>query len=128
MEVNVLAVPSNLPKERATLAMQAIRWMTSPRSMRSQVRNGFPVAPRFSVSSDPEMSATSPIVGFVDQLAKRGLLRNAMRPQTPVYTRIEEALGDEIHRALSGAVGDEAALARAQTRLQLLIAAEAGVT
>jgi multiple sugar transport system substrate-binding protein len=123
----VLAVPSNLPKARAALAMQALRWMTSPRSMRSQVRNGFPVAPRFSVSSDPEMTATSPIVGFVDQLAKRGVLRNAMRPQTPVYTRIEEVLGDEIHRALSGAVTDEAALAHAQARLQLLIAAEARV-
>ena len=121
----VLAVPSNLPKERAKLAAQAIKWMTSPGSMRSQVRNGFPVAPRFSVSSDPEMSATSPIVGFVDRLAKQGLLRNSMRPLTPVYTRIEEGLGEEVHLALSGTVSDETALPRAQARVASLLEAVA---
>jgi multiple sugar transport system substrate-binding protein len=119
----LLAVPSNLPKERAALALQAIRWMTSSNSMRTQVRNGFPVAPRFSVNSDPEMSATSPIVGFVDRLAGQGLLTNAMRPLTPVYTRIEEALGEEIHDALTGAVPDERALERAQTRIAGLLEA-----
>lgn len=117
----VLAVPSNLPKERARLAIQAIKWMTSSTSMRSQVRNGFPVAPRFSVSSDPEMNATSPIVGFVDRLARQGLLRSTMRPLTPVYTRIEDVLGEQIHLALSGAVADEVALARAQVEVQRLL-------
>jgi multiple sugar transport system substrate-binding protein len=122
----LLAVPSNLPKERAALALQAIQWMTSSNSMRTQVRNGFPVAPRFSVSSDPEMSATSPIVGFVDRLAKQGLLTNAMRPLTPVYTRIEEALGEEIHDALTGVVTDEQALTRAQARIASLLDAVGG--
>jgi multiple sugar transport system substrate-binding protein len=120
----LLAVPSNLPRERADLALQAIQWMTSSNSMRTQVRNGFPVAPRFSVSSDPEMSATSPIVGFVDRLAKQGLLSNAMRPLTPVYTRIEETLGEHIHDALTGVVPDERALEHAQARVSALLSAE----
>lgn len=122
----LLAAPSNQPKERAALALQAIQWMTSSNSMRTQVRNGFPVAPRFSVSSDPEMSATSPIVGFVDRLAKQGLLTNSMRPLAPVYTRIEEALGEEIHDALTVVVADERALTRAQARIASLLDAVGG--
>ncbi|QNK75119.1 extracellular solute-binding protein [Variovorax sp. PAMC28562] len=119
----LLAVPSNLPQERAKLAVQAIKWMTSAGSMRNQIRNGFPVAPLFSVSSDPEMRATSPIVGFVDRLAKQGLLSNSMRPLTPVYTRIEEVLGEEVHAALTNSVSDNVALARAQSRTEALLEA-----
>ena len=33
--------------------------------MKAGGRNGFPVAPRFSVSADPEAAATSPVVGVV---------------------------------------------------------------
>ena len=121
----LLAVPSNLPKARAALALQAIKWMTSPKAMRTQVRNGFPVAPRFSVSSDPEMSATSPIVGFVDRLARQGALTNAMRPLTPIYTRMEEMLGAAVHDALSGKCATEHALAVSQDRIQNLLDAQA---
>jgi multiple sugar transport system substrate-binding protein len=113
----VLAVPSNLSKQRAALAFQAIRWMTTSEAMKPHVRNGLPVAPRFSVSSDPEMAATSPIVGFVDSLARQDLLSSSMRPNNPAYTQIEEILGEEIHDALSGTVSDEIALARAQDRM-----------
>jgi multiple sugar transport system substrate-binding protein len=124
----LLAIPSNLPKEREAIALQAIKWMTSSKAMRTQVRNGFPVAPRFSVSSDPEMSATSPIVGLVDRLAKQDLLSNTMRPVTPVYTRIEEALGEEIHDALAGKTSDTRALSRAQDRIQSLLMADSRST
>jgi len=124
----LLAVPGNLPRERTAVALQAIKWMTSSKAMRTQVRNGFPVAPRFSVSSDPEMSATSPVVGFVDRLAKQGLLRNDMRPLTPVYTRIEEVLGEKIHDALSGKVPDERALSLAQQQIQALLDTESRLT
>jgi multiple sugar transport system substrate-binding protein len=64
------------------------------------------------------MSATSPIVGFVNRMA----LPNAMRPVTPIYTRIEKVLGEEIHDALSGRKKDEKALGRAQERIQSLLA------
>ena len=117
----LLAVPSNLPPERAALALQSIKWMTSSNAMRSQVRNGFPVAPRFSVSSDPVMRATSPIVGFVDGLAQQDLLSTAMRPLTPIYTRIEEILGEEIHDAMAGRVSDQEALQKAHLRIQRIL-------
>jgi len=117
----LLAIPSNLPPERAALALQSIQWMTSSNAMRSQVRNGLPVAPRFSVSSDPEMRATSPIVGFVDHLAQQNLLSPDMRPLTPVYTRIEEVLGEEIHDALTDKISDQQALEQAHGRIQRLL-------
>ena len=57
--------------------------MTSPEAMKANVQNGFPVAPRFSVSADPEAAATSPIVSVVDRLAKRNLLKGWPRPPVP---------------------------------------------
>ncbi|WP_081064881.1 extracellular solute-binding protein [Burkholderia cepacia] len=117
----LLAVPSNLPPERAALAHQAIQWMTSSQAMKSNARNELPVAPRFSVSSDPELSMVSPIVSFVDKLARNDLISNTMRPLTPVYSRIEEIVGIEIHNALSGRISHEDALHKLQGRVQDLL-------
>ena len=70
----LFCIPSNLPEERVELAADAIAWMASREAMKAHVKNGFPIAPRFSVSADPEAAASSPIVRFVDQLAKKNLL------------------------------------------------------
>lgn len=104
---------ANLPPERVELAAEAIAWMTSEKAMHAHVRNGFPVAPRFSTSADPEASAGSPIVRFVDGLARRQLLTTWQRPNIPAYTRIEAVIGREIHAALRGATPDDKALGRA---------------
>jgi multiple sugar transport system substrate-binding protein len=96
----LLGIPSNLPEPRVQLAFEAIAWMTSPEAMKANVRNGLPVAPRFSVSADPEAAATSPIVSVVDQLAKLNLLKSWPRPPVPEYLSIEGILGDAIHQAL----------------------------
>ena len=113
----LLCVPSNLPEEKVELAFEAISWMTSPQAMKANVQNGFPVAPRFSVSADPEASATSPIVSIVDRLAKRNLLKSWPRPPVPEYRTIEAILGDEIHRALRKEISDQQALQRAQDQI-----------
>ena len=76
------------------------------------------------MSSDPEMEATSPIVGFVNRMAQQGQLTNAARPHTPLYTCIEEVLGDEIHQALSGSVPDAVVLSRARDKIDALLDAE----
>jgi multiple sugar transport system substrate-binding protein len=116
----LLCIPSNLPQERTQLALEAIAWMTSREAMKVYVQNGFPIAPRFSVSADPEAAASSQIVRFVDGLAKRNLLRNWQRPHVPLYTRFETILGEEIHDALTGAKTDAAALKSAQDRMSRL--------
>jgi len=98
-----------------------ISWMTSPEAMKANVRNGFPVAPRFSVSADPEAAATSPIVSVVDQLAKLNLLKSWPRPPVPEYLSIELILGDAIHQALRGEVSDREALTKAQAGVDKLM-------
>jgi multiple sugar transport system substrate-binding protein len=106
----LFCIPTNLPEERVELAADAIAWMASREAMKAHVKNGFPVAPRFSVSADPEAAASSPIVRFVDQLAKKNLLHTWQRPNIPQYTTIEKVLGEEIHDALLGNKSPRAAL------------------
>jgi multiple sugar transport system substrate-binding protein len=110
----LLCVPANLPPDRVELAFEAIAWMTSPEAMKANVQNGFPVAPRFSVSADPEAAATSPIVSVVDKLAKRNMLKAWPRPPVPEYLQLEAILGEEIHRAIRGEASDRECLKRAQ--------------
>ena len=117
-----LMVPSNLPDERAKLAFEAIAWMASPQAMKEHVTNGFPVAPRFSVAADPEAAASSPIVGFVDQLVRNGQVYTWQRPAVPEYHDIETILGAEVHRAIRGEVSDKEALGRAQRRIEAVMA------
>ena len=112
----LLCIPTNLPEERIELAFEAIAWMTSPEAMKANVQNGFPVAPRFSVSADPEAAATSPIVSVVDKLAKQNMLKGWPRPPVPEYLSLEAILGEEIHRALRGEVSDREALRNAQAQ------------
>ncbi|KQQ86196.1 extracellular solute-binding protein [Aureimonas sp. Leaf324] len=117
----LLAIPANLPEDRVGLAAEAIAWMTSEKAMHAHVRNGFPVAPRFSTSADPEASAGSPIVRFVDGLARRQLLTTWQRPNLPVYTRMEAVIGREIHAALSRDKSVDAALADAGSAIGELL-------
>lgn len=120
----LLAVPSNLPEDRVELAVEAISWMTSREAMKAHVKNGFPIAPRFAVSADPEAAASSPIVRFVDRLARRNLLHTWQRPPVPQYTAIERVLGEEIHDALTGAKSDLAALQSASQRIERILGRE----
>jgi multiple sugar transport system substrate-binding protein len=113
----LLMVPQSLPPERAKLAFEAIAWMASPPAMKEYVKNGFPVAPRFSVSADPEAAASTPIVRFVDRLAKKNKMQNWQRPPVPEYHAIEQILGEEIYAALIGEKSDRAALTEAEARI-----------
>jgi multiple sugar transport system substrate-binding protein len=113
----LLSVPSSLSPERARLAFDAISWMASPAAMKEHVKNGFPVAPRFSVSADPEAAASTPIVSFVDKLAKQNKIQNWQRPPIREYHLIEEILGEEIFAALNGEGSDVEALTRSQNRI-----------
>jgi len=114
----LFCIPTNLPEERVELAAEAIAWMTSREAMKAHVKNGFPVAPRFSVSADPEAAASSPIVRFVDTLAKRNMLNTWQRPNLPQYTSIERILGAEIHDALSGRKAVRTALVSATSQIE----------
>ena len=113
----VLAIPSNLPRERMAMAIQAIKWLTSSIADQTAVRSALPVAPFFSVATDSEMAATSSIVKFVDQLERQGLLNNNIRPDLPEYKLIEDVLGTEIHDVMTGRKTIEDGLRDAQGRI-----------
>lgn len=113
----LLAVPGNLPPERARVAIDAIAWMAGPDAMKAHAKNGYPVVPRFSVSADPPDAVNPPIIDVVDRLARNNVLHAWQRPPVPEYRRIEKILGEEIHAALSAAKSDEAALRDAQERV-----------
>jgi multiple sugar transport system substrate-binding protein len=120
----LLIIPSNLPEERVKLAAEAISWMTSHDAMKAHVTNGFPIAPRFSVSADPESVVASPLVRVVEKFARRHLLQTWQRPPIPQYTMIEAVLGEEIHAALSGAKSDLAALGSASERMARILGSD----
>ena len=117
----LLAVPANLDEGRVQLAFEAIRWMTSPEAIQMHIKTGFPVLPRFSMSADPEIAASSPIVHFVNDLARRNLLQTWQRPPVPHYRLIETVLGEEIHSALTKAKTDADALASARERINMIL-------
>lgn len=116
----LLAIPANIPEDRAQLAFKAISWLASPEAMKSRATNGLPVAPRFSVAADPEVAAT-PIAQFVDALSRRGLLCTWQRPPVPEYRLIEFVLGNRIHSALSGELKVNEALMLAQSEVDDLL-------
>jgi multiple sugar transport system substrate-binding protein len=96
----LLTIPAYIDVERKRDIVNAIAWMASPEAMKAHVQNGFPVAPRFSVCADPEALASSPIVSFVDRMARRHELNTWSRPPIPEYVTIEAALGNEIYAAV----------------------------
>lgn len=96
----LLTIPAYIDAERKRDIVNAIAWMASPEAMKAHVQNGFPVAPRFSVCADPEALASSPIVSFVDRMARRHELNTWSRPPIPEYVAIEAVLGNEIYAAI----------------------------
>ena len=117
----LLAVPANLPEERARRAFAAIASMASPEAMRVHAKNGFPVVPRFSVAADPEVLAGSPLIQVVDGLARRHLLSTRQRPNVPQYAAIEGVLGQYLHRALRAECTDSEALNAAQHAIEAIM-------
>jgi len=75
------------------------------------------------MAADPESAASSPIVHFVNDLARRNLLQTWQRPPLAQYRRIETVLGNEIHAALTHAKSDADALASASRHIQQILRA-----
>ena len=96
----LLTIPSYVEPSRQRQIINAIAWMVSPEAMKAHVKNGFPVAPRFSVCADPEALASSPIVSMVDRMARMNELVTWARPPIPEFNLIERTLGDQIHEAV----------------------------
>ncbi|WP_198174268.1 extracellular solute-binding protein [Mesorhizobium xinjiangense] len=113
----LMTIPAYVDPERQRHIMSAIAWMVSPEAMKAHVKNGFPVAPRFSVCADPEALASSPIVSMVDRMARRSELVTWARPPVPQFNLIERTLGEEIHDAVFVGKAPQQALRDAENRI-----------
>ena len=116
-----LAMPSNLSPDRVAAAWTAIRALTSPGAAKLYIANGSVVSPRFSVSSDPEVRAVSPIIPAVDAMARRGCLQMWPRPPVPEISEIIAIVGEEMHDMLRRRKSIDDALAGAQNRTDRLM-------
>ncbi|MBF9059986.1 extracellular solute-binding protein [Rhodobacterales bacterium HKCCSP123] len=113
----LMTIPAYVAPDRQRHIMNAIAWMVSPEAMKTHVKNGFPVAPRFSVCADPEALASSPIVSMVDRMARQNELVTWARPPVPQFNLIERTLGEEIHDAVFGGKPPGHALRDAENRI-----------
>lgn len=116
-----LCIPANIAPERIRPVWAALRAMTSASAAKLYLLNGSLSSPRLSVSRDPEVRAMSPLIGTVDELAGRGLLRMWPRPPVPGMSAIIAIAGQEIHDALTGTKSVARALSDAQNRADALM-------
>ncbi|MBF9030934.1 extracellular solute-binding protein [Rhodobacterales bacterium HKCCE3408] len=122
----LLTIPSRVDASRRRQIINAIAWMVSPEAMKAHVKNGFPVAPRFSVCADPEALASSPIVSMVDRMARKNELVTWARPPVPEFNVIERTLGMEIHEAVFNGKPAKQALRDAENSILIAVRAVAG--
>ncbi|MDZ7854550.1 MAG: extracellular solute-binding protein [Halomonas sp.] len=111
-----LAIPANLSEERIESAWTALRHLTSANMSKLYILNGSLTTPRFSVSQDPEVSALSPLIKIVDDMASREILQAWPRPPVPGITDVISIAGHEIFEVLDGRRSIKKALSMAQDR------------
>ena len=112
-----MTIPAYIEPARRKKIINAIAWMVSPEAMKAHVKNGFPVAPRFSVCADPEALASSPIVSMVDRMARKNELVTWARPPIPEFNLIERTLGEQIHEAVFQGKAPRQALRDAENQI-----------
>ncbi|NNU82131.1 extracellular solute-binding protein [Halovulum dunhuangense] len=118
-----LAIPANLPPDRTRRAWRAMEYLTRPELIKWYVQKGNLSSPRFSTSADPEVLATSPIIGRIDEMERRGEIQIWPRPPIPEFNDILKVLGDRIYMMLQGAVTIDAALSAAQNEIDAIMRA-----
>ena len=109
-----LSIPTNIDPERVDLAWKVIEWLASPEMIAEYTKHGNCVAPRKSVSADPEVVARCPVIPHVNQMAEDGFMHGWQRPPVPEIQKIVDVLGAESHQVLTGDKSVEDALASAQ--------------
>lgn len=120
----LLCIPTNIAPSRHALAVEALTWMSSREAMRVNLQEGFPIAPRFSMTTELEGRRHPKLFNVVRHLANQNLLATWQRPPVPAYTKIEKILGEEVHDALLRVKTDRQALSDAQRRIEAALLSE----
>jgi len=108
-----LTIPARLTSERQKASWKVMEYLTRPEMLKWYVLNGNLTSPRFSTSADPEVQASSRLIGEVDAMERRGELQTWPRPPIPEFSEVLTILGDEIHMMLQRERPVAAALGRA---------------
>ncbi|MGG7644194.1 extracellular solute-binding protein [Rhodovulum sp. YNF3179] len=116
-----LAMPAGLDPDRKKASWKVMEYLTRPEMLKWYVLNGNLTSPRFSTSADPEVQASSPLIGEIDVMERRGELQTWPRPPVPEFSDLLSILGDEIHMMLQGAQSIDDALASSQNRIDALM-------
>ena len=116
-----LAIPAGLGVARKKTSWKVMEYLTRPELLKWYVLNGNLTSPRFSTSADPEVQASSALIGEVDAMDRRGELQTWPRPPIPEFSALLSILGDEVHMMLQGERPPAAALSRAQTKIDKLM-------
>lgn len=117
----LLGIPANLSEDRIAAAWQAVQTLTSAEAVKLYILNGSRVSPRFSVSADPEVQATSDVIAAVDSMARIGQLQFWPRPPAPEIQQIFTICGNEMHDMARRLKPARQALADAQKQIDLLM-------
>ena len=116
-----LAIPSNIESKRQASVWEAVQSFTSPEIIKLYVENGSLVAPRFSVSMDPEVRRISPLLSIVEGMARNRVLQYWPRPPIPEISDLIEIVGTQLHDLLQGALSPMQALSNAQNQADALM-------
>lgn len=118
-----LAVPVGLDDERKKASWKVMEYLTRPEMLKWYVLNGNLTSPRFSTSADPEVQASSSLIGEVDAMERRGELQTWPRPPIPEFSDLLNILGDEIHMMLQRVLTVKQALSQSQNRIDAVMRA-----
>ena len=116
-----LAIPQGLSDERRQDAWKVMEYLTRPELMKWYVQNGNLTSPRFSTSADPEVQASSNLIGRIDAMERRGDTKIWPRPPIPEFSDMLAIIGEEIHEMLKGSQRTTDALERTQSRIDRLM-------
>ena len=116
-----LAIPQGLSDRRRQDAWKVMEYLTRPELMKWYVQNGNLTSPRFSTSADPEVQASSNLIGRIDEMERRGDTKIWPRPPIPEFSDMLAIIGEEIHEMLKGNQRTTEALVRTQSRIDRLM-------
>lgn len=117
----LLGIPANLAEDRVAAAWRAVQTLTSAEAVKLYILNGSRVSPRFSVSADPEVQATSEVIAAVDGMARLGQLQFWPRPPAPEIQQIFTICGNEMHDMARRLKPVRQALVDAQNQIDALM-------
>ena len=109
-----LSIPTNIDPDRVDLAWKVIEWLASPEMLAEYTKHGNCVAPRKSVSADPDVIARCPVIPHVSDMAANGFMHGWQRPPVPEIQKIIDILGVESHSVLTGDKTIDEAIATSQ--------------